>query len=133
MGVTLSEPPDFREIAGRYLDLWQDEANAAFNNPVWAGHVLTVLDFLAQMGVARPVGHHEDRVSRGTDRAAGTKAVGSPSSDSSGKFDELLRRVSGLEERLGLLESNDRESGGSAGRTKRTNRRGPAKTPSRDR
>ena len=119
--------PDYRELAVRYLDAWQEEISATLTNPLWAGHVMTMLELLAQAEVA---GQQDEPASRGAGPSARAETPRPSSSDRDRRLDELSRRVAALEGQLRAINENGggkqpsprtrrsrgQESGKSAGR-----------------
>ncbi|MDA8229728.1 MAG: hypothetical protein M0006_00140 [Magnetospirillum sp.] len=139
-------PPDFKTLAGRYLDLWQDQMTAMATDPALADALAGGIAAMSQ-GVAALM-----QAAQAATQAAGGGAGGSWASDS-GKADhertpaksspstsprasaapaasggscldpaDLAGRIAVLEERIAALEAELGRSGGGAGAKPRRRR-----------
>src|SRR5690349_2449693 len=106
----MSQPPDIKALARRYLDLWQDQASALAGDAELArqlGRWLTLM----QSGMA-----HAVQAAAATS-APGTATPAVASGDGQPGLDELARRLALLEERIVRLEA------GAGGKRKPAGRR----------
>jgi hypothetical protein len=104
----MAEPPDFAELAKRYVDLWQDHLMAIAGDPALAESVARM--FLG-LGAAAPGGATRDGAFASAARAATAAAA---SHERERGLDELARRLAALEERIAALETGARGGNGRA-------------------
>ncbi|MCR6633120.1 MAG: hypothetical protein NVV74_25475 [Magnetospirillum sp.] len=140
-------PPDFKALARRYLDLWQEQVAAMANDPALAEAVAQGVAMMAQMPAAflqaaaagatapvnqaraadagKPFASPPDPAAPGESGPPGTSPAAPASDDARFDADGLARRLAAVEERLAALESRLGSAGGSPapkpkrGRTKR--------------
>ncbi|MGE5475638.1 MAG: hypothetical protein ACM3Q1_03215 [Bacteroidales bacterium] len=128
-------PPDFKTLARRYLDLWQEQVSAMANDPALAETLAQGVAMMAQMpasilqaaaaGAASTVnqaraadaGSSVPSDSPATGPAAGNTPGAAPAAAASDgardDADGLARRLAAVEERLAALEARLGAAGGS--------------------
>ncbi|CAA7624063.1 conserved hypothetical protein [Candidatus Terasakiella magnetica] len=125
-------PPDFKALARRYLDLWQDQVAAVATDPALAEAVARGVAMMTQSaaavaqatglkcGATAPVGGKPEADERKTPSStdgqpqAGAQTPAAASDDARLNHDELARRIGALEERIAVLEAALGGSGGKA-------------------
>ncbi|MGH7091551.1 MAG: hypothetical protein ACREFQ_21890 [Stellaceae bacterium] len=111
----MADPPDYAELAKRYVDLWQDHLMAIAGDPALAESMARL--FLG--GAAPAMGETGDGAFASAARAAAAAAA-SPQRERG--LAELARRLADLEARIGALETRARPSRGSAAKKPRRRR-----------
>lgn len=100
----MSDPPDYTQLAKRYLDLWQEQVAASAADPKLMQEMLR---FGRLFGQSTPGGEASGEHKDADDRF-GPESRAAPSHLSSagggGDLAKLARRVADLEERLAALE-----------------------------
>ncbi|WP_185961452.1 hypothetical protein [Telmatospirillum sp. J64-1] len=129
----MTDAPDIRALAQRYLDLWQDQMTALAADPALADAMAKTLGLMGQsaalaaargagMGVPRAAKTPEDKersTAAGTGGAkpeAGAPPAAAASAGPDRDPDELARRVAELEQRVARLEAALGRRGRSPGR-----------------
>jgi hypothetical protein len=117
----MAEPPDYQDLARRYVALWQDQLLAAASDPALAENLARLLTFaggftpwsqVARARTATPgadVCDHDSEAA--TTEAAGTAAAAAAPHERGDALDRLARRIAALEERLAVLEAGTRRAG----------------------
>jgi hypothetical protein len=136
----MSETPDLRALAERYLDLWEEQFAAAASDPAAAAAMAAWLEpwrALAAGAAGATTGtgrKREDgrdgahaKAERGApatgSATAGAAAAGAAPGDGGRRLDQLLERLDRIERRLDALERQRDGKGHSAGARRGRSRR----------
>jgi hypothetical protein len=104
----MAAPPDFSELAKRYVDLWQSHLMAIAGDPALAESVARVFTGAPAPHWPAPFGNGAER--RATPPAGAAAAAAAPPQRDRA-LGELTRRLAALEERIAALEARSRRSG----------------------
>jgi hypothetical protein len=114
----MGEPPDYHDLAKRYVALWQEQLIAAAGDPQLAeslARLFTIAGAMAPWGEAvwksakrRQDDAAEPRAAKPDDAAARTPAAAAPPDERGDALDRLTRRIAALEERLAVVETGAR-------------------------
>jgi hypothetical protein len=112
----MTEPPDYEQLAKRYLDLWQDQLAAAAGDPKLAREMARLASLMKQSPFgwmadqfgadagAEPNRSADDR----SEATGGPASAGTSPAGSADDLDDLARRVAELEARVAALEGTAR-------------------------
>jgi ubiquinone biosynthesis protein UbiJ len=117
----MAEPPDFQELARRYLALWQDQLMATASDPELSEMLARFFALAAptaawtstlwrQMQAGAAPTHDHVAPEQPPEPARAAPAAVAPD-DRGGSVDRLSRRIAALEERLARLEAGARRRG----------------------
>ena len=101
----METPVDFRLLARRYLDLWQEQVAAMVSDPALAESVARGISGMAQTVWANDKGKAGDDTTPAEDPVAAARAAAAAVASDRPRFDsdELARRFAALEERVAAL------------------------------
>jgi hypothetical protein len=112
----MAEPPDFAELAKRYVDLWQDHLTAIAGDPALADSMARLFTGVLPWPPYAGVGGE-----RGFAPSAGASAAPPSPPERDRGMAQLARRLAAAEERIAALEARGRGAG--AGAAKKPRRR----------
>jgi hypothetical protein len=125
--AAMSETPDLKALAERYLDLWEEQFSAAAADPALAAAMAAWLGpWRALAAGAMPGGktgcRPDDRATAsgtrargGTDEAARPAAAGAAPGDGGRGLERIVEQLDRIERRLDALERKRAGKGGGAG------------------
>ena len=111
----MTEPPDIKELAKRYLDLWQDHVSGLSEDPEWMTAMTRLFSTFSTLQIADAAAKPDFDAfnawlggalgnSRNETPTCGPAASTDPSPDGRYDLHELERRVAALEKRLAELD-----------------------------
>lgn len=111
----MTEPPEIKELAKRYLDLWQDHVSGLTNDPEWMAAITRLFSTFSAMQTADAAAKPDfeafnawlgGTLENSQSEAAASRPAAStePPADGGHDIHELERRVAALEKRLAELE-----------------------------